>query len=161
MVRALAGHVDLELRNDPRVLFIAQADADRRQVAGPVVLAEPVKILDHGRLELAVDERVEVLADRLVIVRADDHIRAAGAGLQARIERLAARAVRARRAERRAAADGGARQHVLAAVFSRWQLDAELYAKIVGPQKDPADPPPCLHDDSRRSESMREALTRN
>lgn len=81
LLRALACHVDLELRDDPRALLVAQADADRRQVAGTVVLAEIVKILDRGRLELAVDERVEILADRLVLVRADDHVRAAGAGL--------------------------------------------------------------------------------
>lgn len=61
--------------------------------------------------------------------------RAAGAGLQARIKRLAARAVRARREERRAAADGGARHHVLSAVFSGPQLGAELHIQIVGRQK--------------------------
>lgn len=112
-----------------------------------------MKILDRGRLELAVDERVEILADWLIVVRADDHVRAAGAGLQARIERLSARAVRARREKRRAAADGGARQHVLAGR----QLDAEPHAKIVGRQKAPGDPPSCLHDDFCHSASMREA----
>lgn len=93
----------------------------------------------------------------LVVVRAYDHVRAADAGMQARIKCLSARAVRARREKRRAAADGGTRQHVLAAVFSRRQLIAELHAEIVGQQKAQADPPSCLHDDSRRSTSMCEA----
>ncbi|OJA60233.1 hypothetical protein BGV68_05340 [Burkholderia ubonensis] len=149
LIRAFACHVDL-VRDDPRVLLVAQVDADRRQVAGSVVLAETVKILDHSR----VDERVEILADRLVVVRADGLVRAAGAGLQARIKRLSARADE----KRWAAADGGARHRVLSAVFSRRQLDAELHAKIVSPQKAPAAPPSCLHEDSRRSANMREAV---
>lgn len=71
----------------------------------------------------------------IVVIGADDEIGAAGARLQAGIERLASRSVRARREEHGVAAHGGTGQHVLAAVPASGQLDPELYAEITGGQK--------------------------
>jgi len=44
-------------------------------------------VLLHGCLKLSIHERVEILADCLVVIGADDEVGAAGAGLQTGIER--------------------------------------------------------------------------
>ena len=66
--------------------LVAQAKAHGGQIAGPVVLPGLVEFFHHRRLELAVDKGVEILAHRLVVVRTDDKVGAAGAGLQAGVE---------------------------------------------------------------------------
>ena len=67
--------------------LVAQAEAHRGRVSRTEVVAGLIQLVRHGRLELTVDEGVEVLADRPVVVRAHDQIGAAGARLETRVER--------------------------------------------------------------------------
>ncbi len=78
-------------------------------------------MVGHGALKLSVREEVEVLTDRLIIIRPDDDIRAPRAGLQAGIQR---------RAGVRAAVElhGGAE-------MPGGEFDAQLHAQIVRRQK--------------------------
>src|ERR1700732_904985 len=121
LVGGFVQQVHLQLGNPARVGFVPQSDAYGGRVAGTIVVAWPVHMVPYGALELSVDEHVEVLTDRPIVVSADDDIGAAGAGLQTGIERRSH--IRASiEVDRGAVVPGG-------------QLDAELNAEVPGRQQ--------------------------
>ena len=82
------GEIHLQLRHDRGVGDVAHAEARRNLVAGTEILARLVEQVGHRRLELTVDEGIEILAHGLVVVRADDDVGRTEARLQAGVEQI-------------------------------------------------------------------------
>ena len=56
------------------------------EIAGPEIGIGLIELFGYGTLKLTIDEGVEILADRLIVVTANNQIRAAGARIQTGIE---------------------------------------------------------------------------
>lgn len=78
--------VQLQLRNPFWILLIAQPETYGRGVAGTKINSRLILFVRDRGLKLHVRKCIEVVAYRLKAIRPHDHVDAAGAGLQARIE---------------------------------------------------------------------------
>src|SRR5690348_3633031 len=68
LVGTLVSQVDLQLRHPVRMSLVAQAEAQGLEVSGTKVVTGLIHLVADGTLKLPVHERVEVLADRLVVI---------------------------------------------------------------------------------------------
>src|SRR5208282_1320698 len=138
LIRALVGDVELQLRHDRGVLFVAHAEAHGEQIAGAVVLTWLVEFVPQRGLKLAVDKGVEVLAYRLVVVRTDNEVGRAGACLQAGVEEVAWRRdprIGPRVEGNRATSHRAGTSGVGPAIVSGGQYQPELKAEVVRGQE--------------------------
>lgn len=78
LVMAFAADVQLQLRHDPGVGLVARSEAHGAHVAVPEVLTGLVELLSYRRLQLTVDEGVEILTERLIPKRRDDRVSGTG-----------------------------------------------------------------------------------
>ena len=88
LVGALIGDVYLKFGNDFRVRRVACAEIYGNLVAGAIVLPWLVQLMRYRDPKLPIDESIEILADRLIVVRTDEEPSGAGASLQAGVEQI-------------------------------------------------------------------------
>src|SRR6185437_6011879 len=89
LVATLVSQVHLELGHPLWMRLVTQAEAHRLEVAGTIVVPGLIHPVADGALKLSVYKGVKILDDGLVVISADNDIRAACAGLEARVQRLA------------------------------------------------------------------------
>ena len=111
----------LQLRHPGGMGVVAQTEAQRFRIPWPIIISRLIHALFDRGLELTVDDDIEILADRPVVIRPQNQVGAAGAGLQARIQGRP-RIRPAVEIDGRAIAAGG-------------QLHAQLHSEVAGLEK--------------------------